>query len=248
MSAPTPPTLEPLAEDWQRALAIVAHPDDMEYGAAAAVGRWTGQGKQVVYCMVTSGEAGIDTMGPEQARQVREAEQVAAAAVVGVNVVEFLGFPDGMVEYGLPLRRALARAVRLHRPDIVLTTNFRETYDGVWLNQADHIAVGRATVDAVRDAANRWVFRELLDEGLQPWAGVRQVWAAASPNAKHAVDTTDAFEAGVASLEAHSAYLAALGDAMGDAREFLDAIGRSVGTGLGTRYAAAFEVLPIRAE
>ena len=248
MCAPTPPTLEPLAEDWQRALAIVAHPDDMEYGAAAAVGRWTGQGKLVAYCMVTSGEAGIDTMGPEQARQVREAEQVAAAAVVGVNVVEFLGFPDGMVEYGLPLRRALARAVRLHRPDIVLTANFRETYDGVGLNQADHIAVGRATVDAVRDAANRWVFRELLDEGLQPWAGVRQVWAAASPNAKHAVDTTDAFEAGVASLEAHSAYLAALGDAMGDAREFLDAIGRSVGTGLGTRYAAAFEVLPIRAE
>jgi LmbE family N-acetylglucosaminyl deacetylase len=248
MSAPTPPTLEPLAEDWQRALAIVAHPDDMEYGAAAAVGRWTGQGKQVVYCMVTSGEAGIDTMAPEQARQVREAEQVASAAVVGVDIVEFLGFPDGMVEYGLPLRRALARAVRLHRPDIVLTTNFRETYDGVWLNQADHIAVGRATVDAVRDAANRWVFRELLDEGLQPWAGVRQVWAAASPNAKHAVDTTDAFEAGVASLEAHSAYLAALGDAMGDAREFLDAVGRSVGTGLGTRYAAAFEVLPIRAE
>ena len=191
------PTLEPLAEDWQRALAIVAHPDDMEYGAAAAVGRWTGQGKLVAYCMVTSGEAGIDTMRPEQARQVREAEQVAAA-VVGVNVVEFLGFPDSMVEYGLPLRRALARAVRLHRPE--------------------------------------------------PWAGVRQVWAAASPNAKHAVDTTDTFEAGVASLEAHSAYLAALGDAMGNAREFLEAIGRSVGTGLGTRYAAAFEVVPIRAE
>lgn len=248
MSASTPLTLEPLMEDWQHALAIVAHPDDMEYGAAAAVARWTGQGKQVVYCMVTSGEAGIDTMQPEQARQVREAEQIASAAVVGVNVVEFLGFPDGIVEYGLPLRRALARAVRLHRPDIVLTDNFRETYGGVWLNQADHIAVGRATVDAVRDAANRWVFRELLDEGLQPWAGVRQVWAAASPNAKHAVDTTDSFEAGVASLEAHTAYLAALGDAMGDAREFLEALGRSVGTGLGTRYAAAFEVLPIRAE
>ncbi len=248
MSAPTPPTLEPLAEDWQRALAIVAHPDDMEYGAAAAVARWTGQGKQVVYCMVTSGEAGIDTMQPEQARQVREAEQVASAAVVGVSVVEFLGFPDGVVEYGLPLRRALARVVRRHQPDIVLTTNFRETYGGVWLNQADHIAVGRATVDAVRDAANRWVFGELLDEGLQPWSGVRQVWAAASPNAKHAVDTTDAFEAGVASLEAHSAYLAALGNAMGDAREFLEALGRSAGTHLGTRYAAAFEVLPIRAE
>ena len=246
MSELTPPTFELLPEDWQRGLAIVAHPDDMEYGAAAAVARWTGQGKQVVYYMVTSGEAGIDTMRPEQARQVREAEQIAAASIVGVNVVEFLGFPDGVVEYGLPLRRALARAVRLHRPDIVLTTNFRETYGGVWLNQADHIAVGRATVDAARDAANRWVFRELLDEGLEPWPGVRQVWAAGSPNAKHAVDTTDTFEAGVASLEAHGAYLAALGDAMGDARELLEAFGRSVGTGLGTRYAAAFEVLPIR--
>lgn len=83
---------------------------------------------------------------------------------------------------------------------MVLTTNFRETYGGVRLDQADHVAVGRATVDAVRDAANRWVFRELLDEGLQPWAGGAPGVAAASPNAKHAVDTTDAFETGVTSL------------------------------------------------
>ena len=83
--------LEPLCEGWQRGLAIVAHPDDLEFGAAAAIARWTGQGKQIVYCLVTSGEAGIDTMAPAQARQVREAEQRAAAAVVGVAVVEFLG-------------------------------------------------------------------------------------------------------------------------------------------------------------
>jgi LmbE family N-acetylglucosaminyl deacetylase len=92
--------LEPLFEGWQRGRAIVAHPDDLEFGAAAAIARWTGQGKQIVYCLVTSGEAGIDAMAPAQARRVREAEQRAAAAVVGVEVVEFLGQPDGVIEYG----------------------------------------------------------------------------------------------------------------------------------------------------
>jgi LmbE family N-acetylglucosaminyl deacetylase len=102
-----PPPLEPLPEDWSRALAIVAHPDDMEFGSAAAVARWTGQGKDVVYCMVTSGEAGIDSLEPEECRRVREAEQVESARVVGVDVVEFLHQPDGVLEYGVPLRREL---------------------------------------------------------------------------------------------------------------------------------------------
>ena len=97
--------LEPLREDWQRALAVVAHPDDMEFGAAAAVARWTGQGKQVVYCMVTSGEAGIDGIEPDRSRVLREAEQVESARIVGVDVVQFLGLPDGILEYGVPLRR-----------------------------------------------------------------------------------------------------------------------------------------------
>lgn len=226
---------------------IVAHPDDMEFCAAAAVARWTRQGKDIRYCMVTSGEAGIDTLSPEQSRPVREAEQRASAEVVGVTVVEFLGHPDGVLEYGLPLRRDLSRAVRRPQPEIVITTNFRETYGPGALNQADHIAVGRATVDAVRDAGNRRVFRELLDEeGLEPWHGVRQFWAAGSPQAAHAVDTTETFDLGVASLRAHEAYLAALpGGLMSDPEEFLAAVGRATGTGLGTRYAAGFEVFRI---
>lgn len=242
-SAPSP--LEPLREDWQRALAVVAHPDDMEFGAAAAVARWTRQGKDVTYCMVTSGEAGIDAMPPDQARPVREAEQVASAKIVGVPVVEFLGHPDGVLEYGITLRRDLARSIRRHRPEIVITTNFRETYGPGALNQADHIAVGRAAVDAVRDAANRWIFPELLDECLQPWSGVWEVWAAASPLAAHAVDTTETFELGVASLQAHAAYLNALEGQMADPEEFLSAFGRATGTRLRTRYAAAFEVILI---
>ena len=91
----TPPPLEPLPEDWTRALAVVAHPDDMEFGSAAAVARWTGQGKEVVYCMVTSGEAGIDSMEPDECRRVREAEEIESARIVGVSTVEFLHQPDG---------------------------------------------------------------------------------------------------------------------------------------------------------
>lgn len=240
-----PPPLEPLREDWGGALAVVAHPDDMEFGAAAAVARWTGQGKQVVYCMVTSGEAGIDGMTPDEARPVREAEQVESGRIVGVDAVEFLGLPDGILEYGLALRRAIAEVVRRHRPEIVLTNNFRDSWGGQALNQADHIAVGRATLDAVRDAGNRWVFPKQLRGDLEPWGGVRQVWAAGSPDARHAVDTTETFDAGVASLVAHRAYLDGLGWADFDPEEFLEGIARPTGTRLGVAKAAAFEVFPL---
>lgn len=243
-----PPPLEPLDETWDRALCIVAHPDDMEFGAAAAVARWTGQGRWVGYTMVTSGEAGIDALAPGECRQVREEEQVASAGVVGVDVVDFLHQPDGVLEYGVPLRRLLAAEVRRHRPDVVITGNFRETWGGRNLNQADHVAVGRAVVDAVRDAGNRWVFPEqLTGQGgdLEPWGGVRAVWAFGSPESTHAVDTTDTFDAGVASLEAHRAYIDGLGWDGWDPREFLEGMARPTGQRLGVALAAPFEVFPM---
>jgi LmbE family N-acetylglucosaminyl deacetylase len=236
------PPLEHFGEDWERLLAVVAHPDDIEYGSAAAVARWTSQGKHVVYTLVTSGEAGIDGLHPDEAGPLREAEERASAAIVGVETVEFLGGADGMLEYGLPLRRDIAAAIRRHRPDVVLTANFRDTFGPGMLNQADHIAVGRALVDAVRDAANRWVFRELLDDGLQPWNGVRAVLAAGSPLATHGVDVTDHFQKGVESLQAHAAYLSGLGTEM-DPEEFLESFSRMTGTRLGCRYAVSFEVI-----
>ncbi|MCU1677823.1 MAG: LmbE family N-acetylglucosaminyl deacetylase [Frankiales bacterium] len=239
-------TLEHVDESWERALVIVAHPDDMEYGGAAAVARWTKQGKHVAYALVTSGEAGIDGLPPDEARPLREAEQRASCAVVGVTDVEFLGFPDGTVEYGLPLRRAVAAAVRRHRPDVVITANFRETYGGIALNQADHIAVGRAVLDGARDAGNRWVFADLLDEGLAPWNKVRQIWAVASPEGKHGADVGETFELGVASLRAHKAYLAGLGEGAGDPADFLEGFARQVGTGLGCTLGVGFEVFPLQ--
>lgn len=239
----TAPPLEPIDESWGAALAIVAHPDDLEYGAAAAIARWTGQGKRVVYCLATSGEAGIDALPPERCGPLREREQRAAAAVVGVDVVEFLGYPDGVVEYGLPLRRDIARAVRRHRPDVVITGNYHDSWGPGTANQADHIAVGRAVLDGVRDAGNRWVFRELLDEGLQPHQ-VSALLVNAAPIASHGVDVTDTFDLGVASLEAHAEYLRGLGpNAMADPREFLESFARQAGTRLGCRFATTFDVI-----
>ncbi len=242
---PAPAPLAPVDEDWQRALVVVAHPDDMEYGGAAAVARWTGQSRQVAYRLVTSGEAGIDGLAPENSGPQREREQRVACEAVGVSDLGFLGFPDGTVEYGLSLRRSIAREIRRLRPDVVITGNFRETWDGSALNQADHIAVGRAVIDAVRDAGNRWVFRDLLDEGQEPWRGVRQVWALASPLSAHGVDVTDTFERGVMSLRAHASYLAGLGPNAPDAAEWLESYARTVGTRLGCRFGAAFEVLQL---
>jgi len=242
---PTPPApLEPLPEDWERALAVVAHPDDLEFGAAAAIARWTRQGKQVVYCMVTSGEAGIDGIEPARARELREAEQIESARIVGVDAVDFLGLPDGILEYGVALRRAIAEVVRRHRPQIVITNNFRDTWGGQALNQADHIAVGKATLDAARDAGNRWVFPEQVEAGLEPWDDVAAVWASGSPQGTHGVDVTDTFAAGVASLAAHKAYIDGLGWADFDPEEFLEGWARQAGTRLGVPLATTFEVFP----
>jgi LmbE family N-acetylglucosaminyl deacetylase len=237
--------LEPLPEDWHRALCIVAHPDDLEFGAAAAVARWTSQGKHVAYCMVTSGEAGIDGLHPDECRVVREAEQVESARLVGVSLVDFLRQPDGVVEYGVPLRRSLADVVRRHRPDVVVTGNFRDIWRPGSLNQADHIAVGRGVLDAVRDAGNRWVFPEQLDVGMSPWSGVRAVWAAGSPLSRHGVDITGTIEIGTASLAAHRAYIDGLGWDDFDPAEFLRTRGLEAGRRLGTTFAAPFEVYPL---
>lgn len=120
--------LELWDEDPGTVLAIVAHPDDLEYGAAAAVAKWTSAGSRVSYLLVTRGEAGIDGMAPAQAAPVREREQRASAAVVGVSSVEFLDHPDGTVEYGLALREDLALAIRRHRPDTLLLFNHRDNW------------------------------------------------------------------------------------------------------------------------
>ena len=232
--------LDTLPEDWDRALAVVAHPDDMEYGAAAAVARWTAQGKDIRYLLVTRGEAGIETLAPEVSGPAREAEQWASCAAVGVSELEFLDHPDGLVVPDLDLRLDLARAIRRHRPEVLLSINFRESWGGPSWNHADHRAVGLALLDAVRDAANSW-----LGQGVEEpaWSGVRFAAFNGSPQATHAVDITDTFEQGVASLLCHERYLEALGDDEESARRMLRTNAEAVGPRLGVALATTFEVI-----
>jgi LmbE family N-acetylglucosaminyl deacetylase len=235
--------LTPMPEDWKQALAVVAHPDDLEYGAASAVARWTGEGRSVAYVMVTDGEAGIDGMSPAGAAVLRRQEQRASAAIVGVDDVTFLGHPDGVVEYGLRLRRDITREIRRVRPDILITATPALTYGTGGgrrvLNQADHRAVGVAVLDAARDAANRWIFPELLAEGLDPWPSTTDVYLMGADGPAHAVDVTDTLSAGVASLRAHRAYLDGLGRDF-DPEEFLRAFTARAGAALGVPHAVAF--------
>lgn len=239
--------LAPMPDDWTRALAIAAHPDDMEYGAAAAVAAWTGQGRRVDYLMVTRGEAGIDTLPPDECAPLREAEQRASAAVVGVDTVEFLDHRDGVLQADLHLRRDLARAIRRHRPELVVTLNRREQWGpGSW-NSADHRAVGTAVLDAAADAGNRWIHPELLDEGLEPWGGLRWVALAGSPEATHAVDVSATFETGIASLLEHRTYIAALTDRDPEeyVRAFLTDFARASGERFGCELATGFELVSV---
>jgi len=233
--------MQPMPEDWTRAVAVVAHPDDLEYGVAAAVARWTGQGKNVAYLLATKGEAGIAGTPPARVGPLRVEEERRSAAVVGVTGVEFLGHPDGLVEYGVPLRRDLAAAFRRLRPEVVVTMNFDLTWgeDGP-VNHCDHRAVGLAVLDACRDAANEWVF----PEAGRPCQTIRDVYVAAVGSPTHFADVTATIDAGIASLREHRAYIEGLGGDF-DPDEFLRKMAGYVGLGAGCEYAVGFRRYPM---
>ena len=240
-------------DDWTRALCVVAHPDDLEYGAGAAIATWTAAGKEVSYLLVTRGEAGIDGMDPVESARVREAEERAGAAVVGVDTVEFLdGYVDGVIEYGLPLRRDLARAIRRSRPELLVSINYRDTWGGRSFNMADHRNVGRSLLDAARDAGNRWVFVDGPSDtatdtasdtasDTTAWSGVRWVAFGGSPTPTHFVDVSGHLDRGIESLRAHAAYLDGLGGEF-DPDAFLRATASTAGAEAGCTYAANFEL------
>ncbi|WP_189107311.1 PIG-L deacetylase family protein [Streptomyces camponoticapitis] len=242
----TEPTgqLDPMPADWQRALAVVAHPDDLEYGCSAAVAAWTDEGREVTYLLASRGEAGIDTIDPVDAAPLREREQRASAAVVGVSEVVFLDHEDGVIEEGMALRRDIAAAIRRYRPELVITLNHRDTWGGVAWNTPDHRAVGRATLDAAGDAGNRWIFPELTERGLDPWDGVRWVAVAGSDTPTHAVDATAGLERSVQSLLEHRTYIEVLTDEDPETycRTFLTANAERTAARFGGRPAVPFEV------
>lgn len=232
-------------DSFQRVLCVAAHPDDIEYGTSAAVAVWTARGVDVAYLMLTRGEAGMDASAPDETRTLRTAEQIAAGEAVGVRQIEFFDYLDGMMELGLGLRRDISRAIRKFRPDVVLTGTWEVEFVA-GLNQADHRVAGMATLDAVRDAGNRWVFPELLDEGLEPWS-VRWLLVPGHTEPTHGMDVTgEPLEKGIAALEAHREYLAGI-PGHPPARVMLTMITKMQGAAIGAENAVLFRAWDLHA-
>lgn len=194
-------------------LVVAAHPDDPDFGVAGTAACLVRAGHAVYYLLCTSGDAGSDdpTLPAEELVRVREAEQTAAAEILGVSGVEYLRFPDGQLEPSLALRKAIVRVIRRLRADIVLCQDPRALVDddSTYLNHPDHRAAGQATLDAAFPAAgNPSAFRELLDEGLLPHK-VREVWLyfTNAHNANHWMDITETVELKIRALEAHTSQI-----------------------------------------
>jgi len=191
----------------QRALIVAAHPDDIEFGAAGTIARWVGDGVEVRYLLVTRGDKGSDDprTDPASLAAQREAEQRAAAAALGVTEVDFLGEPDGQVEVSLRLRELITRAIRRHRPEIVMTHDPTVLFvNNEWVNHPDHRAVGTVVVDAVfptaRDPLN---FPEHLAQGLDTWK-VAELFMWSTNEANQIVDIGETLNRKLAALACHT--------------------------------------------
>jgi LmbE family N-acetylglucosaminyl deacetylase len=187
-------------------MAIVAHPDDAEFTVAGTVARWARQGTRVIYVICTDGSKGTDdpALTPDKLVPLRQVEQRAAAELLGVQEVEFLGHEDGMLEPSLALRRDISRQIRRYRPQAVFCPDPTTRYlRGEYINHPDHRAAGEAALRAIfPDARNRWMFPELLAEGLEPHAALH-VFLTGSLAPDTFVDIGETMELKLAALAEH---------------------------------------------
>lgn len=187
-----------------KVLVIVAHPDDIDFGSAGAIAVFVDHGVDVVYGLVTDGDAGEPAeYSPSELKKIRHAEQTAAGAVVGVTEIHWLGFRDGAVVADLDLRRAISRLIRQVKPDLVITQSPVRDLDRIYASHPDHLATGEAVTAAVYpDARNAHSFPELLEEGHIPHA-VPRLWLMASAEVDTHVDITHTLPRKIAALLAH---------------------------------------------
>jgi LmbE family N-acetylglucosaminyl deacetylase len=195
----------------ERILVVTAHPDDVDFGASGTIAGWTRSGVEVTYAIVTNGDAGgFDPDVPRsEIPAIRQAEQRAAAACVGVSDVRFLGYVDGELTVSHELRRDISRVIRQVRPQRLLCQSPERNWERLQGSHPDHLAAGEAAVQAVYpDARNPFAHVSLLaDEGLEAWT-VPEVWLMAAKDATHYVDVTDTFDAKLAALRAHASQTA----------------------------------------
>lgn len=229
----------------QRALVMVAHPDDIEFGMAGTVARWTEAGSHVIFCLITDGAAGSDdpNLSRAQLAALRQDEQRAAAASLGVHDVIFLGHPDGMVVPSLELRRELVRVIRHVKPDTLVTMDPTVffTANNTYINHPDHRYACQTVLDAVFPAAgNRKYFEELLDEGLEPHK-VTYVYLLFTEKPTLHIDISAYFERKLDALMLHASQIP-------DREEIGKFIGEwdhEAGKAIGVQYAESFRVLKI---
>jgi LmbE family N-acetylglucosaminyl deacetylase len=228
-----------------RVLVITAHPDDVDFGAAGTVAQWTRQGIEVAYGIVTNGDAG--GFDPAVARgeipAIRQAEQRAAGAAVGVTDIQFLGYRDGELAVSHELRRDISRLIRQVRPQRMLIQSPDRNWNRIPASHPDHLAAGEAAICSVYpDARNPFAHPSLLlDEGLEAWS-VPEVWLMASPTPDHYVDVTDTFPAKTAAIRAHASQLPAPDEIEDRVRQWLEMAAEQGGLPAG-RLAEAFQVV-----
>lgn len=231
----------------ERALVVMAHPDDVDFGSAGTVACWVRAGIKVSYCIVTDGDAGgFDRSVPRsEIPRIRRAEQVAAAAELGVNDVVFLGYSDGWVQVTPQLRRDISREIRRVRPQRMLVPSAERNYARMPASHPDHLAVGEAALCAVYpDARNPFAHPELLaQENLDAWS-VPEVWIGGSPTSEHFVDMTDVFDTKIAALRQHVSQTAHMDDLESRLRTWAAGNAQAAGLPAG-RLAEAFQLVSI---
>jgi LmbE family N-acetylglucosaminyl deacetylase len=190
----------------ERVLVITAHPDDPEFGSAGTVAGWAHNATRVTYVIVTNGSKGTDdpSITSQQLVEMRQEEQRAAAAILGVSEVVFLGYPDGEIYNTPELRRDLVRQIRLHRPELLITHDpTARIMRNEWINHPDHRAVGDTALDAVFPLArDRYNFPEHVEEGLQPHK-VLDVFLIGTNEPNTWIDITETLELKIEALQQH---------------------------------------------
>ena len=220
-----------------RVMAIFAHPDDAEFICSGTIARFVQSGYRAQYVLATSGDKGSDDRNatPQQLAATREAEQLAAARVLGVEEVTFLRHADGEVEVSIPFRRELALVIRRGRPDVVLTFDPWQRYQ----IHPDHRAVGQTTLDAVAAARDHMYYPEQLTEGLTEHRA-HNVYFFATDYPNYYVDISSTIDTKIEALRAHTSQIRTEGLA-----ERIRQRARLVGQEIGVEYAEAFHYLPM---
>ncbi len=233
--------------DLTRVLVVTAHPDDVDFGAGGTVASLVAGGVAVTYCVVTDGDAGgfDPTVPRSEIPRIRRAEQTAAAAVLGVTDVRFLGYRDGELTVSHDLRRDITRVIRQVQPQRVMTMSPVRNWDRIGASHPDHMAAAEATVQAIYpDARNQFAHPTLAnDEGLGEWH-VGQLWMFGSPTPNTYVDVTDYLPAKLAALRAHDSQTAHMPDLEGMIRGWMEVAAQRGGLPEG-RLAEMFHAVTI---